>query len=118
MIMTIMKKIFLLIALIALAAFTEGCRRKDFREHVFEIPGMTPTNTNAIKDALSTYAGVDMNSLEFDLDNKTLKVRFDSMKVAQTNIRMAIEEKGIAVKNPEKKSGSAGYINERDKEVK
>jgi hypothetical protein len=40
------------------------------------------------------------------------------MKIAQTNIRMAIEEKGIAVKYPEKKSGSAGYINERDKEVK
>ena len=47
-----------------------------------------------------------------------LKVRFDSMKVAQTNIRMAIEEKGIAVKHPEKKSAPAGYINERDKEVK
>lgn len=113
-----MKKIFLLLALIALTAFTDGCRREDFREHVFEIPGMTPENTNAIKKAVSVYNGVDMDSLEFDIGKKTLKVRFDSMKIARTNIRMAIEEKGIAVKYPEKKSGSAGYINERDKEVK
>lgn len=113
-----MKKIFLLIALTAIAAFTDGCRREDFREHVFEIPGMTPENTNAIKKAVSVYNGVDMDSLEFDIGKKTLKVRFDSMKIAQTNIRMAIEEKGIAVKYPEKKSGPAGYINERDKEVK
>ncbi len=113
-----MKKTFLLIALTAIAAFTDGCRREDFREHVFEIPGMTPENINAIKKAVSVYNGVDMDSLEFDIGKKTLKIRFDSMKIARTNIRMAIEEKGIAVKYPEKKSESAGYINERDKEVK
>lgn len=113
-----MKKIFLLIALTAIAAFTDGCRREDFREHVFEIPGMTPENTNAIKKAVSVYNGVDMDSLEFDIGKKTLKVRFDSMKIARTNIRMAIEEKGIAVKHPEKNGAPAGYINERDKEVK
>ena len=113
-----MIKIFLLIALTAIAAFTDGCRREDFREHVFEIPGMTSKNTTTIKEAVSTYSGVDMESLEFNLDKKTLKVRFDSMKVARTNIRMAIEEKGIAVKHPEKNSAPAGYINERDKEVK
>ena len=113
-----MKKIFLLIALTAIAAFTDGCRREDFREHMFEIPGMTPENTNAIKKAVSVYNGVDMDSLEFDIGKKTLKVRFDSMKIARTNIRMAIEEKGIAVKHPEKNGAPAGYINERDKEVK
>lgn len=113
-----MKKIFLLITLTAIAAFTDGCRREDFREHVFEIPGMTPENTNAIKKAVSVYNGVDMDSLEFDIGKKTLKVRFDSMKIARTNIRMAIEEKGIAVKHPEKNGAPAGYINERDKEVK
>jgi hypothetical protein len=113
-----MKKTFLLIALGAIAAFTEGCRREDFRRHVFEIPGMTPANTNAIKEAIFVYEGVDMNSLEFDLEKKTLEVRFDSMKIAQTNIRAAIEEKGIEVKYPEKSGKSAGYINKRDKEVK
>jgi hypothetical protein len=88
-----MKKIFLLIALTAIAAFTDGCRREDFREHVFEIPGMTPENTTTIKKAVSTYSGVDMESLEFNLDKKTLKVRFDSMKVARTNIEWRLKKK-------------------------
>lgn len=113
-----MKKAFLLITLGALAAFTQGCRREDYREHVFEIPGMTEANAAIIRKAISVYSGVDMKSLEFDIAGKTLKVRFDSMKVARTNIRMAIKEKGIAVKYPKKNGEAAGYINERDKEVK
>ena len=90
-----MKKTFLLIALSALFVLVDGCRREDFREHTFEIPGMTSENIDTIKNAIYVYGGVVRNSLEFNLENKTLKVRFDSMKVAQTNIRMAIEEKGV-----------------------
>lgn len=113
-----MKKTILLLSLIAIASFTEGCRREDFREHVFEVPGMTQANTNSIKEALFVYDGVDMKSLDFNLEKKTLKVRFDSMRIAQTNIRAAIEDKGIEVTYPEKSGESAGYINKRDKEVK
>ncbi len=120
-----MKKTFLLIALSALFVLLNGCRREDFREHTFEIPGMTSENIDTIKNAIYVYGGVVKDSLEFNLDNKTLKVRFDSMKIAQTNIRMAIEEKGIKVTYPEKKvtypmmiGEPAGYINTRDKEVK
>lgn len=105
-------------ALVVLTAAFAGCRREDFREHVFHIPGMTPANTNVIANAIAVYAGVDMDSLEWNLAGKTLKMRFDSMKVAQTNIRMAIEDKGIAVTYPEKKNKVAGYLNERDTEVK
>ena len=123
-----MKKTILLLSLIAIASFTEGCRREDFREHVFEVPGMTQANTNSIKERLFVYDGVDMKSLDFNLEKKTLKVRFDSMRIAQTNIRAAIEgkkeiegndeDKKIEVTYPEKSGESAGYINKRDKEVK
>lgn len=115
-----MKNTVLLITLGIIAALFEGCRREDFREHIFEIPGMTKANTNIIKKAVSVYkdSGVDMNSLEFDLAKKTLRVRFNSMSIAQTNIRMAIDSKGITVKYPVKNGEPAGYINTRDKEVK
>lgn len=117
-----MKKTILLLSLIAIASFTEGCRREDFREHVFEVPGMTQENINSIKERLFVYDGVDMKSLDFNLEKKTLKVRFDSMRIAQTNIRAAIEgndeDKKIEVTYPEKSGESAGYINKRDKEVK
>lgn len=106
-------------ALVVLTAAFAGCRRKDFREHEFEIPGMTAANTNTIATAIAVYEGVDMDSLKWDLAKKILTVRFDSMKVARTNIRMAIEEKGVKVSYPKKsKDGVAGYLNERDTEVK
>ncbi len=36
-------------------------------------------------------------------------MKYDSMTVAQTNIRMAIESKGIKVVFPENTTGRAGY---------
>ncbi len=97
--------------------FICGCKRNDYRCHEFHIPGMTASNTNTIKKALSLYDGVDLDSLKWNLAEKTLTIRFDSMKVAQTNIRMAIEKEKIAVTYNTKTEGVAGYLNERDTEV-
>ena len=94
-----------------------GCKRNDFRRHDFHVPGMTKSNTNKIVTALSKYEGVDLDSIVWDLQAKTLSVRFDSMKVAQTNIRMAIEKEKIAVEYNKKTDGAAGYLNKRDTEV-
>lgn len=102
----------------ALAIFASGCRRKDFREHEFSVPGMTAANTNEIRSALAVYDGIVKESLRFDLQRKTLFVKFDSMKVARTNIRMAIKDRGIEVSFPQKSNAVAGYLNERDAEVK
>lgn len=108
----------LLVFLTTLAIVSAGCRRTDFREHTFSIPGMTAANTNEIIKALAIYDGVIKDSLKFDLEKRTLFVKFDSMKVAQTNIRMAIKDRGIEVSFPQKKNAVAGYLNERDTEVK
>lgn len=105
------------LALAAAALAASGCRRADFRAFTVEIPGMTAANTNEIASAVLFYDGVDAASLAFDLEKKTLSMKFDSLKVAQTNIRMAIEDKGIAVAYPAKSVPVAGYINSRDAEV-
>lgn len=111
-------KTTLLVAFAAIALLSQGCRRQDYREHVFSVPGMTSTNIDTIRQAILFYDGVKEDSIRFDLEKKTLTVKFDSMKVAQTNIRMAIEDKKIKVDYPAKTSPVAGYLNDRDDEVK
>lgn len=86
-----------------------GCRREDVREMTLELPGLCETNQAAIVSAITKYEGVDKTSLKWDLAAKTLTLKYDSMKVAQSNIRYAIDEKGIAVKFPVKEGDHAGY---------
>lgn len=102
-------------ALLCLAA--AGCRREDWRETVVAIPDLAESGKAAITQAVSVYEGVDKRSLEWDFAAKTLKVRFDSMKIAKTNIRMAIERAGFKVVHPEKNGAPAGYIDARDKAI-
>ena len=113
-----MKKRIFMGMVVAMAVIAiAGCRRKDFREVTIDVPGMTADNKQTIRDALFFYDGVVRESLKFDLEKKQLTLRFDSLKVAQTNLRMAIEQKGIAVKYPPNTTGVAGYINKRASEV-
>ena len=102
--------IILAIAICAMA----GCRREDIREVTLEVPGINATNETAIVDALGRYEGVDRRTIRFDQAAKTVTLKYDSMKVAQTNLRMSIEEKGIAVTFPQNTTGMAGYINSRE----
>ena len=85
--------IFCLFVLLTLV----GCRREDVREFTVSIPGLMPANQAKVVESLQKYAGVKKDSLVFDFDKKTLTLRYDSMQIAQTNIRMAIQEKGIKV---------------------
>ena len=105
-----------LAVLLAVAASVAGCRRTDIREYVIEIPGVAQKDVAAIRDAISVYEGVKLESLSWDFDKGRLTLKLDTMKVAATNIRHAIAEKtGLAVKYPEP-SGPAGYINKRPNE--
>lgn len=96
----------------ALALFCNGCRREDWREFEVETPALSAVDETRIKAALSLYEGVDRDSITLDTAGKKVKVRFDSMKVAQTNIRMALEAAGVKVVYP-RKTGPAGYVNSR-----
>lgn len=95
-------------AILILSAFV-GCRRADIREMTVEMPELAEADKPAVVKALSRYDGIDSDSFKWNLDRKTLTLKYDSMTVAQTNIRMAIESKGIKVVFPENTSGRAGY---------
>lgn len=113
-----MKKTIAL-ALLALLAVA-GCRREDIREFDVEIPELAKSMEGVVKSAFFIpdprrgakggrwYDGVFADELKFDYEKHTVRVRYDSMKIAQTNIRMLIESKGLKVVYPENTSGRAG----------
>ena len=100
-------KCWCFLALVALAM--AGCRREDYRVMTVEIPALKEADKAVIVKELAKYDGVDKSSYQWDLAAKTLTLRYDSMKVAQANIRYAIDEKGVKVACPPKTDGRAGY---------
>ena len=107
-----MKHSFLLASSIFLASslvLLPGCRREDIREMTVTIPGLAESNKATIVAALAKYNGIQKDSYQWDLKAGTLKLRYDSMQIAQANIRYAIDEKGVKVAFPEKKDDRAGH---------
>lgn len=96
---------------ISLAAFAlvSGCRREDIRSVTVEMNGLTDGRKAAIVKSLSRYGGVKIDSIKWDASNGKVTLQYDSMQIAQTNIRMAIEETGVKVKYPVKKDRRAGH---------
>ena len=86
-----------------------GCRREDVREMTVSMPGLTEANKPKVVEALAKYNGVRKDSYVWDMNAKTLTLRYDSMQIAQANIRYAIDEKGIKVAFPEKTDNRAGH---------
>ncbi len=115
-----MKSSFPRLALFTLAAaLAFGCRREDVRVCTIEMPGLTAANAIQMRkatDALGRFRGVDADSYEWGTSgngNLTLTFKYDSMQIAQTNLRMAIEDKGIRVAYPKKTAMVAGYVDEK-----
>lgn len=86
-------------AVLALA----GCRREDIREMTVSIPSLSEANRPGIIKALSKYQGIDHGSYKWDYSARILTLKYDSMKIAQANIRYAINESGVRVVFPAKK---------------
>ena len=86
-----------------------SCRREDVREMTVTSPGLAESNKATIVAALAKYNGIQKDSYQWDLKAGTLKLRYDSMQIAQANIRYAIDEKGIAVSFPSNTTGRAGH---------
>ena len=110
----------MIIAVAAMAAALSGCRREDVREFTVEIPGLTQENRQKVVDAFTVrkpgqpqrvYDGIRPDTFSFDFGKKTLTMKYDSMKIAKTNIRMLIEAAGVEVHFPSNNaSGVAGYL--------
>ena len=73
------------------------------------MPNLTEANKATVVAALSKYAGVRKDSYVWDMQAKTLTLKYDSMQIAQANIRYAIDEKGVKVAFPEKTDNRAGH---------
>jgi len=95
----------LLVSLVLLS----GCRREDIREMTVSMPGLTEANKAKVVEALQKYNGIDKGSYKWDMTAKTLTLRYDSMQIAQANVRYAIDEKGVKVAFPEKTDDHAGH---------
>ncbi len=101
------KLIFTLLAVALISA--PGCRREDIREFSVEMPALSAADQPKIVAALAPYGGVDKASYRWDMEKKTLTLKYDSMQIARTNIRMAIEKAGVKVIYPTNTTGRAGY---------
>lgn len=77
-----------------------GCRREDIREMTVAIPSLSEHNRQTVVKALEKYQGIDRDSYQWDFEGRKLTLRYDSMKIAQANIRYAINESGIRVAFP------------------
>ena len=95
--------------LFAFSLLVSGCRREDIREMTVSMPGLTEANKATVVEALQKYNGIDKGSYRWDMAAKTLTLRYDSMQIAQANIRYAIDEKGVKVAFPEKTDNRAGH---------
>ena len=104
-----MKPSCLLLLPFSVLLLLPGCRRTDVREMTVSMPELVEADKAKVVAALAKYAGVEKNSFKWDMSAKTLTLRYDSMQIAQANIRYAIDEKGVKVAFPEKKDDRAGH---------
>lgn len=107
--MSFLRPYFFLLPFSFFLLFSSGCRREDVREMTVVMPGLSESNKATVVAALAKYGGVQKDSYKWDMQAKTLTLRYDSMQIAQANIRYAIDEKGVAVSFPSNTTGRAGY---------
>ncbi len=89
-----MKKCFLLVIMIAVAACVVSCRKHDIRVVVVEVPGLkSPECAKFIQEGFMKQPGI--RSVQPDFQQRTLTVTYDSMVIAIKNIEFVIAEAGF-----------------------
>lgn len=101
-------KSFLILSVLSLVCLC-GCRREDVREYTVEVRNLSEVNVPAIKKAFSRYHGI--RDVHFNPQEAKIDVVYDSMEIAQKNIREAIRtaQVGLVVPEPQPKNGRAGH---------
>ena len=88
-----MKRLLLLVTVGG--TLLSGCRISDLREITVSVPGMaSETDVQRIRAALSPLAGLDKENTFFDIEGRVIRVRYDSMNIANKNIEITIAEAG------------------------
>lgn len=93
---------------------TGGCRRTDVRQVTVKVDGLESNDVAKVNAAFLTsagmiYDGILMDTIKCDFKAGTITLDYESMKIAQTNIRMLLESKGLKVIYPTNTTGRAGY---------
>lgn len=113
---------FLSFFILSLFCLLAGCRREDIRLAQIQLPEATAADLERMKLAFvipgprgmrdaRVADGILLETLEFDADSKTLSIKYDSMKIACTNIRVKLEKAGLKVVFPSNNpNGVAGYV--------
>ena len=104
-----MKKTTYFLLLTSSFLLLSGCRREDVREMTVSMPGLTEADKAKVVEALAKYNGIRKDSYVWDMNAKTLTLKYDSMQIAQANVRYAIDEKGVKVAFPAKTDERAGH---------
>ena len=104
-----MKKTICFLLLTSSFLLLSGCRREDVREMTVSMPGLTEADKAKVVEALAKYNGIRKDSYVWDMNARTLTLKYDSMQIAQANIRYAIDEKGVKVAFPDKTDDRAGH---------
>lgn len=86
----------LFFALLALAGvLVAGCRVSDVREMTVKVPAMaSEEDAQRVRAALAPLNGVDKEKTAYNVQGRTVTVRYDSMVIAHKNIEIAIAEAG------------------------
>lgn len=87
-------KILSILVLLMILAHGSACRKHDIRTVVVEVPGLRhPTCARIIQEAFVRQPGI--RSVQPDLQQRTLKITYDSMIIALKNIEFVIADAGF-----------------------
>jgi copper chaperone CopZ len=91
-------KIPLLMTLVCFALLMVSCRQHDYREITLNIPEMrNAACARAISVGLSRAPGLQRELVKFDVPNRTITVRYDSLLAADKNIEFLVVKTGFSV---------------------
>jgi copper chaperone CopZ len=89
-----MRKIGFILPALLLAGIMLGCRQQDMRTVVVKAPGMKNSAcARVIQDAFMRQQGIQ--SIQPNIEQRTLTVTYDSMVIAQKNIEYTIAGAGF-----------------------
>ncbi|MBN2301907.1 MAG: heavy-metal-associated domain-containing protein [Lentisphaerae bacterium] len=96
------------IVLIAVLVAVLSCRQRDVRTVEIRVPAMiNKACVEHVVKAVMAVPGVDKESIEANLEKRTISVKYESLQLAIKNIEFAIAEAGFAANEVPAKEDAA-----------
>lgn len=88
--------LFLFLAgIILVVAPNNGCRKRDYRQTTIQVPAMTTADhAAAVSNALAQFEPA-ITSIQTDITDQTVTIKYNSMVLALKNMEYAIAEAGM-----------------------